>query len=141
MTPLASRNAVCNFPTSNQFVLTTSVKSADFDPKGDTRLLVRGSLSAGKVFTVLSKAMKMVCDAWNKMLGPDGHFREAQIKHGKREVSMLDQNVEALPMLLNITHLRFDKVAASISFHNLFAVAVLADEYGAERAFQPWLTR
>lgn len=112
-----------------------------FDINGDTRLLAQDAFGLKRVFIVSSKAMMFVCDAWNRMLAPDGHFKEAQVIDGKREISFPGDDANALSILLNIAHLRFDKVPATISFQRLLAVSVLAEKYGAGRAFQPWLTR
>ncbi|KAB2571585.1 hypothetical protein BFW01_g160 [Lasiodiplodia theobromae] len=120
-----------------------------FDLKGDTRLLVRNDAGVENVFVASSKAMTLVCDAWDRMLAPDGHFKEAQREQldeeegggaAAKEIDLPDDDATALSILLDIAHLRFSLIPAKLSFRHLLGVAVLAEKYGAGKAFQPWLS-
>ncbi|KAL1643532.1 hypothetical protein SLS58_004892 [Diplodia intermedia] len=118
-------------------------KTYYFDLKGDTRLLVRNDAGVENVFVCSAKAMTLVCDAWDRMLSPDGHFKEAREPaegDEPREVALPDDDATALSILLDIAHLRFSLIPAKLSFRHLLGVAVLAEKYGAARAFQPWLS-
>ncbi|KAL1643529.1 hypothetical protein SLS58_004889, partial [Diplodia intermedia] len=108
-----------------------------FDPQGDTRLLVKVDES-DKVFVVCAKAMCLACDAWKCMLSPDGFFKEAQpAADGMREVELPEDDGNALAILLNIAHLRFDEVPETLTFSELLALSVLTDKYGAAKLVKP----
>ncbi|GME62712.1 hypothetical protein GTA08_BOTSDO02876 [Neofusicoccum parvum] len=111
-----------------------------FDPHGDVCLLVQDESDKDKVgrFIVSSKALTFACEAWNRMLGPDGHFMEAQPIDGMREIPLSD-NPSALAILLNIAHLRFKEVPRTLSFDDLLEVSVLTDRYGATTLVKPWV--
>lgn len=81
-----------------------------FDPHGDTRILVNDA-DMQKIFVTTSKAMSFVCGPWNKMVGPDGQFKEAKVgKDGMKDVSLPEDDTAALTILLNIAHLRFEEL-------------------------------
>lgn len=105
--PIEKQLALVDFSSS-------SPETVQFDPNGDPRLFGHGTFGRKKVFVVSSKAMVLVCDTWDKML--NGHFKEAQPSDGLREISFLDDNMDALTILLNIALLRFDKVLAILTF-------------------------
>lgn len=110
-----------------------------FDPDGDTRLLVTAD-GVEKVFIVSSKIMTRVCDSWNHMLSPGGYFTESQPgPDGMKEVSLPDDDGDALSILLNIAHLNFEKVPDGLKFRKLLAVSVLTDKYGATKLVRPWV--
>lgn len=113
--------------------------SVVFTSEGDTRLLVKAD-GVNKVFVVSSQVMRLACDAWSRMLAPDGYFKEAQpTADGMKEVELPDDEGEALDILLNIAHLRFDKVPRTLDFQNLLDVAVLTDKYGITKLVEPWV--
>ncbi|KAL0257920.1 hypothetical protein SLS55_007088 [Diplodia seriata] len=103
-----------------------------FDPQGDTRLLVKVD-EVDKVLVVCARVMCLVCDAWKCLLSPDGSFKEAQpTADGMREVDLPEDDGNALAILLNITHLRFDE--RQLPFLNCWlALSVLTDKYGATK--------
>lgn len=80
----------------------STVETTYFDPVGDMHLLIQDNTVVEKVFVVSSKAMMMVCDAWNRMLAPDSLFKEAQITGGPRTIPLPDDDSIALSILLNI---------------------------------------
>jgi hypothetical protein len=105
-----------------------------FDHKGDVRLLVDQT-----ILVVSSKAMSLISDPWNAMLGPEGAFSEA--KSGRSEpIPLPDDDLGALSIILNIAHLRFDKVPAHLEFNQLLRLAVLTDKYQATQIVRPWIS-
>lgn len=82
--------------------------------------------------------MSFACDAWSKMLAPNGGFKESQETDGKRHISMED-NPDSLALLLRIAHLKFDKVPRTLSLDALYEVAVLTDKYFATSLVRPWI--
>ncbi|KKY25679.1 putative nuclear pore protein [Diplodia seriata] len=99
------------------------------DPEGDIRLtapLTILGVKQQKTFIVSSKAMRLACKAWNKMLAPDSPFLEAkEVGHGK--LSFPEDDAAPLATLLHIAHLNFDKVSPYTSFQLLLDLAVLTD--------------
>lgn len=110
-----------------------------FDPDGDVHILVHNPYNEKKTkFIASSKAMSFACDAWRKMLAPNGGFKESQETDGKRHISMED-NPDALALLLRIAHLQFDKVPRALSLDAFYEVAVLTDKYFATSLVRPWI--
>ncbi|KAK8188431.1 uncharacterized protein BKA78DRAFT_355147 [Phyllosticta capitalensis] len=109
-----------------------------FDDNGDLRLILQDRTSKEKeVFIVSSKAMSLACDAWNSML--NGSFRESQKPcSGHREIELPDDDPEALAIILNIAHLRFNSVPKTIEFSLLKKVTILTDKYDATHLLVPW---
>ncbi|KAL1615455.1 hypothetical protein SLS54_008986 [Diplodia seriata] len=111
------------------------------DPEGDIRLtapLTILGVKQQKTFIVSSKAMRLACKAWNKMLAPDSPFLEAkEVGHGK--LSFPEDDAAPLATLLHIAHLNFDKVSSYTSFQPLLDLAVLTDKYGATKLVRPWI--
>lgn len=119
---------------------TSTPETVYFDPHGDITLLVRDHDQAiDKRFVVSSKAMTLACKAWNRMLAPDGHFKEAQSTNAMQEIPFPDDNAAALSILLNIAHLRFEKIPPILNFGNLLALSVLTDKYGSTSLVRPWI--
>lgn len=116
-------------------------RSETCDPEGDIRLtapLTILGVKQQKTFLVSSKAMRLACDVWNKMLAPDSPFLEAkEVGHGK--LSFPEDDAAPLAILLHIAHLNFDKVSHYISFQQLLDLAVLTDKYGATKLVRPWI--
>lgn len=109
----------------------------------DLRLLVNEKTPEGpvpKVFAVSSHAISMACDAWYSML--NGGFKEAQQQSSAvREVALPEDDTEALTVLLDIAHLRFDRVPLQLEFELLLKITVLTDKYAATRLVKPWAYR
>lgn len=119
---------------------TSTPETVYFDPHGDITLLVRDHEQAiDKRFVVSSKTMTFACNAWERMLAPDGHFKEAQSTNAMQEIPFPDDNAAALSILLNIAHLRFEKIPPTLDFGNLLALSVLTDKYGATSLVRPWI--
>lgn len=112
------------------------------DPEGDIRLTVPLAIESGveqqKCFIVSSKAMRLACDPWKKMLAPDSPFAERE-KVGQGELSLPEDDAAPLAILLHIAHLNFDKIPQYMTFKDLLDLAVLTDKYGATKLVRPWI--
>ncbi|KAL1643530.1 hypothetical protein SLS58_004890 [Diplodia intermedia] len=111
-----------------------------FDEQGDTRMLVRdGCDTYNKTFIVSSKALGFASDVWKKM--QSGHFKEGQPgKDGMMTILLPHDEADALTVLLNIAHLRFDRLSRNPPpFDQLRALATLTDKYGATIMVRPWI--
>ncbi|OMP84904.1 hypothetical protein BK809_0000656 [Diplodia seriata] len=106
-----------------------------FDPNGDTRLLFNEGKPDEKIFVVSYKTMSLVCDSWDRMLNPNGPFREAT-QDGP--ISLPDDDWKGFEILMNIAHLHFKRVPRRINFQLLLSIAVLTEKYGATKIVRPW---
>ena len=107
------------------------------DPDGDRKILA-GSGRNRVLFTVSSNAMSLACRPWKAMLGKDGKFLEASALQ-IAPIEFPDDDVNALGILLNVAHLRFSSVPATLTSTELRQVAELADKYDVSSIVQPWL--
>ena len=96
-----------------------------FDDCGDKRLLVDST-----ILVVSSKMMSLVSDPFKAILSLDGAFSEAQLGNND-PISLLEDDLHALTILLWIAHLHFNKVPIHLEFLELIAVTVLTDKYQA----------
>ncbi|KAL1624916.1 hypothetical protein SLS54_003640 [Diplodia seriata] len=111
-----------------------------FDEQGDTRILVRdGCDTYNKAFIVSSKALGFASHVWKKM--QSGHFKEGQPgTDGMMTIFLPHDETDALTILLNIAHLRFDRLSRNpLPFEQLRALATLTDKYGATIMLRPWI--
>lgn len=109
-----------------------------FDDEGDVRVVVHDE-GVQKVFITSSKAMSLFCDPWERMFA--GNFKEAQAgEDGTKEVSLPEDDPKALTILLNIAHLRFDKLPKqSLWFEGLRDLIVLSNKYCTTILLKPWI--
>ncbi|KAF2087450.1 hypothetical protein K490DRAFT_65837 [Saccharata proteae CBS 121410] len=116
----------------------------EFDSFGDVELLLWSTesdpdnSSEDRRFIVSSKAMSFCCDAWHRMLRPDGGFKESQPCKERRKIRLPDDDVDALEILLRIAHLQFDLVPQTPDFCLLVKVAILVEKYDAAKLVSPW---
>ncbi|KAK0637570.1 hypothetical protein DIS24_g10694 [Lasiodiplodia hormozganensis] len=109
-----------------------------FDIDGDVRITVHDH-NGPRIFIACSKAMGFVCSPWKRML--DGAFREAQAgEGGMKEIWLPDDDPKALTILLNIAHLRFDKLPKEeLPFETLRDLIVLSNKYCTTAILKPWI--
>lgn len=108
--------------------LQTLVASADFIQVGDAE-------KDAKTFLVSSKVMQLASPVWTTLFDPQGRFLEANAK----EVSLPDDDPDALSILLHIVHLKFDLVTGPHDFKKLLNLVVLCDKYDTVKLVRPWL--
>lgn len=87
-----------------------------------------------KTFLVSSNAMRLASPVWRTMLDPEGRFMEANAK----EVSLPDDDPDALLIILHIAHLNFDVVTGPRSFIEILNLAIICDKYDTVKVFSPW---
>jgi hypothetical protein len=78
---------------------------------------------------VNSCALKNASKAFNAMFGP--YFREGQDLHGNppKEISMPDDNVDALTIICRILHLRNDSIPDSLTPSKVLQIAIATDKF------------
>ena len=110
--------------------------TVDIDPTGDV-IIVLGSDHHEQRLRVSSAALSSISSVWRAML--KSRFLEGQEKDGFRELSLPEDNPEAVILLLHIAHFRSDKVKFS-SFSVFEQLAILCDKYDTTQAVMPWST-
>lgn len=108
------------------------------DPSGDLTLLLEDEDSSGiivKTFLVSAKAMSLASPVWRTMLDPEGPWR----KQHSGNLRMMDDEPDALLTLLDIAHLNFEEVPATLSFEKLVHLSVLCDKYDTITLVRPWV--
>jgi hypothetical protein len=78
---------------------------------------------------VNSCVLKNASKVFNAMFGP--HFREGQDVHGNspKEISMPDDNADALTIICRILHLRNDSIPDSLTPSEILQIAIAADKF------------
>lgn len=107
------------------------------DPEGDLYMkLDGGSLK------VCRKAISLSSPVFLAMLGVNSKFKEATDmtldRDGVQIVLFEDDKFETMTIIARIIHLQNDNVPVSMTFKQLYQVAVLCDKYDLKRCLGPW---
>ncbi|KAI9053191.1 hypothetical protein LZ554_003457 [Drepanopeziza brunnea f. sp. 'monogermtubi'] len=110
-----------------------SVQPRSFDhlfrfPLGDLTILARykGYDVVGKVVT---SSMMLASPLWGELLQ----------NHPVQELTLANDNGEALLILLRIAHLRFGAIKPTYEAPELFDIAILCEKYNCASLVKPWL--
>ncbi|KAF2097432.1 hypothetical protein NA57DRAFT_77690 [Rhizodiscina lignyota] len=106
-----------------------TIEDITFDPAGNLFLLVGFQEDGSHVRMLVSKkAMSLASSKWAKMMKDNDKSDDTQFSFFP-DIAMPDDDVNALVVLLNIAHLKFDDVSFHLPFNTLVNVAVLCDKY------------
>jgi hypothetical protein len=96
------------------------------DPHGDLQLIVGGS---EVLFQVCSRALARSSPVWNGMLY--GQFAEGKEQQNGDlwEVPLLEEDPDALRVILFIVHCNFEALPTKVPFDLFFRLTVLSDKY------------
>ena len=83
------------------------------DALGDVHLLISCGGKQNRV-QASSKVMSLVSSVWCTMLDPQGPFRESDPNNG--DISFLEDDAEALFVLLLAAHLRYPEVPKEVIY-------------------------
>ncbi|KAK1613523.1 hypothetical protein BDP81DRAFT_187541 [Colletotrichum phormii] len=104
---------------------------------GDITIHVKNEQSTGRhALSVSSDAMRRASKVWATLLS--GPFAE-----GRGETATLDYTedaTQAVLIVMDIIHLRFDRVPAILSLRGLRDLAVFTDKFDITHIVVPWLT-
>lgn len=113
-----------------------------FDADGDTLLL----LEEGTVqFQVSSSVLCLASPVFHAMLGANGKFKESKSLRERKdgepptEITLRDDNADALAVIFRILHHQHDSVPKSLSEENLWQIAILVDKYDLREATKLWV--
>ena len=107
------------------------------DPEGDLYMkLDTGSLKVSR------KTLSLSSPVFLAMFGASSKFKETTDKtldhEGVQIVTFDDDNFEIMAIIANIMHLRSDVVPNTLTFKQLYQIAVLCDKYDLKRCLGPW---
>lgn len=107
---------------------TDSVSMVEIDTHGDLILIV-GEGKLHKRFLVCSRTLARASKPFDTMLY--GPFKESKPTNPSKNwtIHLPDDHIEAFEIILNIIHLKSDKIPNIVDCHILFEVLVLGDKY------------
>ncbi|PUU83479.1 hypothetical protein B9Z19DRAFT_1112366 [Tuber borchii] len=106
-----------------------------------SRNMRAGSLRKWR-FKVSSQVMCLVSPVFRAMLGPSSMFKEAcelRASPSCYRLSLEDDDPEAFLAILYVLHCQTEKVPSSISFEDLFHMAIICDKYDCALAVAVWV--
>ena len=123
---------------SNEYEdLRTGPVTVVIDPEGDLYMkLDTGSLKVSR------KTLSLSSPVFLAMFGAGSKFKEVTDKtldhEGVQIVTFDEDNFEMMAVIANIMHLRSDVVPNTLTFKQLYQIAVLCDKYDLKRCLGPW---
>ena len=97
----------------------------------------------GGTLRVSRKAFSLSSPVFLAMLGDNAKFAETNqqtfASDGIQHVSFQDDNFAAMMIIAKIVHLQSDKVPSSLSFPEVYRIAVLCDKYDFKRCLGLWI--
>jgi hypothetical protein len=120
---------------------TTSTPSSPFVfSTGNVRLKARDPISKELVIgSVSSDALVLASHVWKKFLFPPWEEEGGAGSLAQKEIDCSCDGPVALLILLNIAHLQFRSIPATLPYLDLYNVAILCDQYDCVQLVQPWL--
>lgn len=112
-----------------------TIRDRTFDPDGDLFLIV-GLQDEGSPchFQVSSKAMSLASRDWATMIKDNSEL----VNNLLQTLTLPHDDADALAVLLNIAHLRFDDVPFDLPLRTLTNVAILCDKYNVTHLARPY---
>lgn len=114
----------------------------DIAPEGDVILKVESPTVIVK-FRVLSSVLCLASPVFRAMLGRNSNFKEAcELRNSDSEpyvVPLDETDPEALAVILKVFHLRNNHVPHTVTFANLYKLAVICDKYDCATAVALWV--
>ena len=110
-------------------------------PEGDLLLEVPSKNGLAR-FKVSSQVMCLVSPVFRAMLGPSSMFKEAcelRASPSCYRLSLEGDDPEAFVAILYVLHCQTEKVPSSISFEDLFHMAIICDKYDCALAVAVWV--
>jgi hypothetical protein len=109
---------------------------------GNVRLKARDPISKELVIgSVSSDALVLASHVWKKFLFPPWGEGAGTAPVAEKEIDCSEDDPVALLILLNIAHLQFRSIPATLSYKDLYNVAILCDQYDCVQLVQPWLEK
>ena len=110
----------------------------EIDPDGDLNMKLRGG-----TLRVSRKALTLSSPVFLAMIGQRSRFCEATSPtvgvDGLQIISFEDDDFETMATIARIIHHQNDRVPRTVSFPQLYDLAVLCDKYNLLRCWGPWI--
>lgn len=134
MAPI-DQNAALSF--SDQFKLLDD-RTINVDLNGDIILAVHqgDDDDESKTFRVSSQVMRLASSHWRNMLDVELGFQEATTTG---TISLHEDNIQAVFLVLLASHLRFQDVPEKLTFTELYELCVTCDKYFCIGVMRPWI--
>ncbi|KAF8426733.1 hypothetical protein EV426DRAFT_592600 [Tirmania nivea] len=119
------------------------VSNIQFDPDGDVILVIPSE--AQKRFQVNSHSLCLASSVFRVMLGANARFSEGNALRNRDassppiEITLGDDNPNALALLLRIVHHQYDWVPRTLDDNQLYQVAIVCDKYDMRGVLGLWL--
>ncbi|KAF8444345.1 hypothetical protein BDZ91DRAFT_803794 [Kalaharituber pfeilii] len=139
-----------NFPGQYSLFNPTSSKIVriSIDPEGDVTVAVPHSVEGSAKqaiakFLINSHILCVASPVFRAMLSENSSFKEATSLAARTsiEIQLLDDNPNALAVILRAIHLQSDWVPDSLTTEQLYQVAVLCDKYDMRQSLELWLRK
>jgi hypothetical protein len=104
------------------------------DPLGDITLVATSPTEPERHLRASCKTLCLASSVFKAMIGPDSSFSE---KRSSR-INLVDDNFDALLLVLRAAHLRSRLIPFNISAEKLFHIAVVCDKYDLTDSVTPW---
>ena len=129
-----------NTPKQGDFTAQFQLSSGiiNIDSNGDLTLAVHQGDDA-KTFRVSSQVMRLASPVWRAMLDPERGFKEALTRN--EPITLHDDNIEAVFLVLLMSHLRFQHIPGTLGFKQMVNLCMVCDKYDCVSILRPWLSR
>jgi hypothetical protein len=128
-----------SFDDSDTDTLAVPSEVVIIDDHGDAVIISRAE-DESTHFIVCSRDFARVCEPWNAMV-KCRTTTGAHANAGQLTITLENDDLYALELVLRIAHLQFDRIPISVSLRQLLALSFLTDKYQATRIVRPWLPR
>lgn len=110
-------------------------------PGADTKIEVnyKGKKVIGKVS---GDALSRASPVWKNFVTPPWQKNDtSDFKSDRPPIDFLEDDTQALLLLLNIAHLQFRRVPDELGYFELYQIAILSDQYQCVELLYPWIGR
>ncbi|TVY71521.1 hypothetical protein LSUE1_G005374 [Lachnellula suecica] len=115
----------------------SDTETVKIDSAGDVLLIV-GSAEPATRLLVSSKALSLSSPVFKAMFGPRYKEGSDLNLNCPTEVSLPEDDPEAMTLLCNCLHFRTDHIPRNIEFPLIKALAILCDKYDTGKAISAW---
>jgi hypothetical protein len=105
------------------------------DPLGDVILIVTSPTEPERHLRASCKTLCLASSVSKAMIVPDSSFSKKRFSR----INLVDDNFDALLLVLRAVHLQNRLISFNISAEKLFHVAVVCDKYDLTDSIKPWI--
>jgi len=139
---MPKRKASTSIPSNDGHDSQAEGQTTVIVPSGDLYMVFNINDAESKRLLVSRYILCLSSKVFDAMIGDSSHFREATTptlsRDGFSEVNIDDDDFPAMSTIMNILHLRHDRVPCRISFTQLRETAMICDKYDLTRSLGLW---